>query len=137
MIQFNGCRLYNEPTYGCRTIFNDESVLQSAVENSPHYHVISHRCGYSDDIVRYCFEHDFCHHFVLENILKVDAADGVLHSVANNLPIPPGIAAFEEMATQTFQRWLRANEEPIIGGVNWYNLKKKALALLDKEYQSC
>jgi hypothetical protein len=34
------------------------------------------------------------------------------------------------MAAQTLQRWIRANEEPIIGGVDWRGLKGHAIGLM-------
>jgi hypothetical protein len=34
------------------------------------------------------------------------------------------------MAAQTFQRWLRANERPILGGVDWDDLKRDALCMM-------
>jgi hypothetical protein len=40
-------------------------------------------------------------------------------------------SAYEEIAAQTFQRWLRANERPIVSGVDWDRLKAEALELLD------
>lgn len=45
----------------------------------------------------------------------------------------PAEALFEEMAVQTFQRWMRANERPILAGVDWDALKADALTLIEKE----
>jgi hypothetical protein len=33
--------------------------------------------------------------------------------------------------TQTFQRWLRAHERPIVADVDWDQLKARAITLLD------
>lgn len=36
----------------------------------------------------------------------------------------------EEIAAQVLQRWLRANERPIVSGVDWDAMKRDALELL-------
>lgn len=113
---------------GCVTIFADGTRLNSIPHDTHHYHVIAHRCGYGDDVLAYCFEHDFCHSFVCEQLLYVRS--DALYRSAIGKPVQDGVAAFEEMAVHTFQRWLRANERPIIGGVDWDALKRDALALL-------
>ena len=40
-------------------------------------------------------------------------------------------AAGEELMAQTLQRFLRAGERPIIGGVKWDDLRDRAARLLD------
>lgn len=96
-----------------------------------HYHVIAHRCGYGDDVLAYAREHDFCHHFVAERLRGLPSA--VLRPLAHGREPDPAEALFEEMAVQTFQRWMRANERPILAGVDWDALKADALTLIEKE----
>jgi hypothetical protein len=93
-----------------------------------HYNVISHRLGYGDDILRFCQEHEFAHSFVAERLL--DRPSVVLSALAHGTVLSGRNAAFEELTAQAFQRWLRANERPIISGVKWDEMKADALELL-------
>jgi len=94
-----------------------------------HYHVIAHRCGYGDDILAYAREHEVCHHIV-GCWIKGGGSD-VIGPLARSVEPEPLAALFEECLVMTFQRWLRANERPIIAGVDWDGLKARALAALD------
>lgn len=114
---------------GCTTHFPEGSV-PSLPHNTPHYHVISHRCGYEGDVLRYCIEHDFIHNFLEEELF--DRPSRVLHAVALGSPLSGAESAHEEVFTQTFQRFLRGGERPIIGGVPWNDLRIEALRLLEK-----
>ena len=38
--------------------FKDGATCTAVPSMSPHYHVIAHRCGYGDDLGRYCYEHE-------------------------------------------------------------------------------
>ena len=55
----------------------------------------------------------------------------VLQSVASGRLLSGKEAASEELLAQTLQRFCRAGEQPIIGGVNWGGMKREALGLLD------
>jgi hypothetical protein len=113
---------------GCFTSYDDGSSYGAHHHDTPHYHVISHRCVYGDDLARYCFEHEACHHIVAEWI--GGHTSKVLWQLARGRDPDPYDATSEEALAMTFQRWLRANERPIIGGVDWDGLKARALALL-------
>ncbi len=115
---------------GCTTRFSDGAEIPSWPHKTPHYYVISHRTGYSDDILSYCREHDACHSLIEEWLH--DKPSDILWAAAHGFPLNGTDSAYEEMATQTFQRWLRANERPILAGVDWDVLKRDALVLLDK-----
>lgn len=113
---------------GCRTVFDDGSTLDSWPHETPHYFVASHRCGYGDDILSYCRQHDFCHAFTA---WKLDhMASPVLFALAHGRDLTPSIAAREECLVQTFQAFLRANQRPIIGNVPWDAWRGEALELL-------
>jgi hypothetical protein len=114
---------------GCFTRYDDGATYGAHPHDTSHYHVISHRTGYGDDILAYCREHEAAHHMVSEWI--AGGASQVLWPLAHGEPVIEWCATFEEMAAQQFQRWLRANERPIIGGVQWDELKRRALGLLD------
>lgn len=114
---------------GCASRYPDGTSYGAHPHNTAHYHVISHRCGYGDDILAYCREHEVAHHIVSEWI--VGHPSHVIWSLAHGDEPHHGVGTIEEMAAQQFQRWLRANELPIIGGVDWGGLKQRALALLD------
>jgi len=115
---------------GCVTRYQDGSSYGAQPHDTHHYHVIAHRCGYGDDILAYCREHEVAHHITCEWI--VGFPSHVISSLAAGQEPHQGVAVLEEMAAHTFQRWLRAGERPIIGGrVDWDALKARALALLD------
>lgn len=114
--------------WGCRTTFHDGSQWGAFPHDTHHYHVIAHRCGYGDDILRYAQEHEVCH-LVAEEWLW-DRPSRVLWALAHGDEIAPHDAACEEAVTMTVQRWLRANERPIIGGVDWDGLKRYMLEKL-------
>lgn len=95
--------------------------------DDPHYVVISHRCGYRDDVMAYCREHDFVHSFLAEKLF--DTPSGVVWASAHGTAFPDNTVQ-EEALVQMFQRWLRANEELILAGADWDGLREEALRLL-------
>lgn len=127
MIQLRFCTL-EFTDWGAQTTFDDTSSVDAVPHDTHHYAIISHRLGYGDDVLAYCQEHEFAHAFVAERLL--DDRSIVLWGLAHGKPVPRGEGLFEEMAAQTFQRWLRANERPIISGADWDELKHDALELL-------
>jgi hypothetical protein len=114
---------------GAFTSYADGTSYAAHPHDTHHYHVIAHRCGYGDDILTYAREHEVCHHIVSEWI--GGHTSKVLWPLAHGRDPDPAEAVYEEALAMTFQRWLRANERPIIGGVDWTGLKSRALALLD------
>lgn len=115
--------------WGCLTVFEDGTEVPSVPDwTGAHYAVISHRTGYGDDRLRYCIEHEVAHAFVAEKLY--DEPSQVLWALAHGKPLSGKRAAYEEFMAQGFQRWLRANERPILGGVPWDDWKAEALELL-------
>jgi hypothetical protein len=114
--------------WGCLTRFPDGAGVGAHPHEIPHYYVISHRCGYGDDTMAYCREHEFAHAFVAERLRG--GPSYVLLAMAHREAVDKGAAVYEEIAAQTFQRWLRANERPILWGADWDGLKRDALSLL-------
>jgi hypothetical protein len=115
---------------GAFTTYPDGATFAAQPHATPHYQVIAHRCGYGDDLLAYCREHEVCRHLIGE-ALYADGRSPVLWNLAHRVPVDDREAALEEAAVMTLQRWLRADERPIIGGVDWDALKRRALALLD------
>lgn len=113
---------------GCMTLFEDGSEIGACPHDTHHYHVIAHRLGYGDDILSYCREHELAHHMVEEAFY--DRPSRVLWELAHGRVLSAREAVYEEGIAQMFQRWLRAGERPIIGGVPWDALKAEAVALL-------
>ena len=115
--------------YGCVTYFADGSEASAWPSwEDNHYRVIAHRTGYGDNLLDYCREHDFCHALV-EEVLH-DRASRVLWALAHGQTLSGPESAYEEFAAQALQRWIRANERPIIAGVDWDGIKLEALSLL-------
>jgi hypothetical protein len=114
--------------WGCMSYFWDGTEYGAHAHDTHHYHVISHRTGYGDDIWRYAREHEVFHHLVGE-IFYGDVSP-ILWNLAHNLPIRDEDAALEEAMVMMCQRWVRANERPIIGGIDWDGFKRRAIELL-------
>lgn len=114
---------------GCVSTYPDGSSFEAQPHDTPHYHVIAHRLGYGDDLLRYCREHEVTHHLVGETFYG--GRSPVISQLAAGYDPIPVSAAIEEAMVMTVQRWLRANERPIIGGVDWDAVRYRGLALLD------
>lgn len=113
---------------GCRTVFHDGASCDAAPHTTHHYHVIAHRCGYSDDVMRYCIEHEFFHEFACEKLCG--RTSDVLWSLAHGRLALRDVVIMEELTAQAFQRWVRANERPIVSGGRWDAWKDEAIELL-------
>jgi hypothetical protein len=123
---------------GCESLFYDGVKCPSYAHTfEAHYRVISHRCGYGDDVHAYCFEHDFVHHFL--NEMLFDQPSPALYATANKrVYLPEAEAVREEFMVQGFQRWMRAHERPIISlPMGWDGLKQLALEMLEKADVEC
>jgi len=128
MIRLQHCTI-ERTEFGCVTRFVDGSYVNSIPHpNDQHYCVIAHRCGYSDDIHKYCFEHDFAHLVVSEWLYARPSP--ILWGLAHANGLNGHDAALEEIGVQSFQRWMRASEQPIVGGVDWFAMRHAALKLL-------
>lgn len=117
-------------TFGCVTVFEDGTEAPAVPHDSHHYHVVAHRLGYGDDILAYTREHDFTHSFIEERLHNRPSQ--VLWHVAHGSPLSGSESIYEELAAQSFQAWLRANQRPIASGIDWDALKRDALAMLDE-----
>ena len=112
---------FNE--FGARTTFDDGSFVDArpAYEGleGHHYHVVSHRCGYGDDLIRYCQEHELAHTVVCE-FLYNDVSFVLFNLAHGRKPHEPH---YEELMAQTLQRFVRAGERPIIADVDWDGMR--------------
>jgi hypothetical protein len=127
MISLRHCEI-EWTDFGCATRFADGSEIGAHPHATPHYHVIAHRTGYGDDLMAYCREHELAHAFTQEALH--DRPSPILWALAHG-DMPSGrAAAEEEVFAQTFQRWVRAAERPIIGGVPWDDWRARFLALV-------
>lgn len=102
----------------------------------PHYHVIAHRCGYADDLLAYCREHDLAHAVVAEEFMK-EPSYVLRCSALEQQPQDRARVIYEECMVQMLQRWVRANERPIIEGWSWSVLRVmflKYVSQLDAEW---
>lgn len=102
-----------------------------------HYHVISHRLGYGDDLLAYCREHELAHAVIAEEFMN--APSYVLRMLARGATPDPKRAVIEEILVATLLRWVRANERPIIADCDWDKIKSTFLshvAQLDGELKA-
>jgi hypothetical protein len=112
-------------------VFEDGSQIESWPHPGVlHYSVISHRCGYGDDLRAYTREHELAHAFLEERLH--DRPSEVLWALAHGTMLTGKQAAYEECMAQTFQAFVRANQRPIIGGVPWDAMKADFLALVEQ-----
>lgn len=134
---------------GCYSTFTDGTHWGAQPHATPHYDEIARRCGYfrrerrrrqetiahyERDVAApartaYCVEHEVFHHVVGE--VFYGGPSPVLWQLAHGLDVDPMQAALEEAMVMTLQRWVRAGERPIIGGVDWDYLGDRCLAVLD------
>lgn len=129
MIKLSFCE-FERFNWGCTTRFRDGSHVDAFPHwENHHYHVIAHRCGYADDLLTYCQEHEFAHNFIAEKFSR--GISPILAALAIGSECSAEEAAYEEALVHIFQAWLRANQEPIIGGIDWRGLKAEALELLE------
>ena len=118
--------------YGCAVVIDGKEVGAWPHPEMTDYHVIAARLGYQYDLLRYTREHELCHLIVEEWFY--DRPSQILSAIANGKMLSGKTSAYEELMAQTLQRWVRTNERPLIGGVQWDDLKEwtlKAIAKLD------
>jgi hypothetical protein len=113
----------------CVSHFSDGTSFGAYAHDTHHYHVISHRTGYGDDIHLYAKEHEVIHHLVGE--LFYHGVSPILWALAHGGQVSNEEAVKEEALVLLIQRWIRANERPIVSGANWDAIKTRALMLLD------
>lgn len=129
-------------TGGCVTRFPTlEPVAATPHPHMRNYRRIAARCGYATEwwvdhaapdtwgapCLAYCVEHELAH-LLVEEVLH-DRPSRVLWALALGHPLTGHRAAYEEGMAQMLQRWVRAGEEPIIGGVDWVALRDRFLEL--------
>jgi hypothetical protein len=128
VIRLKHCTIEREE-WGCVTRFADGLFVNSVPQwDDHHYFVASHRAGCGDDLLLYAWQHDFCHAFLAQELF--DAPSPSLYGVACGKEIRAEEAAIEELAVQGFHAWIGANQEPVVGGVDWRAMKTKALEML-------
>jgi hypothetical protein len=107
---------------GAVTYFPDGSRWGALPHDEPHYHALAHRLGYEGDTLLYCQEHELAHHLIAE---AFGCHSPVLWALAHDEQPAPMFVASEEALAMTLQRYARANEVPLIEGVDWSALKKR------------
>lgn len=109
------------------TRFHDGTCYPATPHWTPHYLEITARLGYGDDVLAYCLFHEAAHSFVEEKLHNRPSS--VLWALAHGTMLSGHDAAYEEAFAQMFQRWVHANELPIIGGIDWHSMKAEFLDL--------
>lgn len=115
--------------WGCVSTFDDGASWGAHPHPADHhYNVIAHRCGYGEDLMAYAVEHEVCHHLLADELGS--GVSPVIWALAHGQAPDTNAAAIEEIAVHALQRWIRANERPIVGEVDWDAIKARARALL-------
>lgn len=123
MIRLRFCTLEFTPV-GAVTRFPDGSNYGALPHDEPHYHAVAHRLGYEGDILKYCQEHELAHHLIAE---EFGSHSPVLWALAHDEEPAGSFAAAEEALAMVLQRYARANEVPLIEGIDWDGLKCRLL----------
>lgn len=123
MISLRFCEVEYTPQ-GAVTRFRDGATYGALPNDEPHYHAIAHRLGYAGDILKYAQEHELAHHLIAE---EFGSHSPVIWALAHGEQPPRMIAAAEEALAMALQRYARANEVPLIVGVDWDGLKCRLL----------
>jgi hypothetical protein len=121
MIRLRFCTLEYTPE-GAVTRFPDGSSYGALPHDEPHYHAVAHRLGYAGDILLYAQEHELAHHLIAA---EFNSHSPVIWALAHGEKPPRMIAAAEEALVMALQRYARANELPLIEGVDWDGLKMR------------
>jgi hypothetical protein len=123
VIQLRFCEVEFTPQ-GAVTHFPDGSTYGALPHDEPHYHAIAHRLGYAGYILLYCQEHELAHHLIAE---EFGSHSPVIWALAHGEEPARMIAAAEEALAMVLQRYARANEVPLISGIDWDGLKCRLL----------
>lgn len=113
--------------WGCVSWFADGASYGAHPHDTPEYREIAARCGYGDDVLAYAREHEVCHHLIGEELYGVSR---VLWPLAHGREPDRTEAAGEEALAMMAQRWIRAGERPMVPGLDWDGLKRRAVELL-------
>lgn len=114
---------------GCISLFDDGSTWGAFHHpEQPHYPALAHRLGYEGDTLQFCREHEVAHHLVGE---EFGEPSRVLWMLAQDIDPPPQVAASEEALAFALQRYARANEVPLIDGVDWPALRSRFVGLVE------
>lgn len=112
----------------CWTQFADGSGYGAYPHDTPEYRNLAQRLGYSD-IMIYCWEHEFCHSFVSEQISGQPST--ILWALAHKRRHPDS-TVYEEALTQAFQGFLRGGVPMTATApdIDWEAIRDRALWLL-------
>ncbi len=116
--------------YGCITKFFDGTETAAWPHDSDDYRTIADRLGYGSDTLAYCREHEILHSLTQEWLH--DRPSPVLWGVAHNKMLTARQSIEEEVFTQTMQRFIRADERPIVSCSTLDRWKAEALRLLNR-----
>jgi hypothetical protein len=114
---------------GAVTHFPDGTRWGALPHDEPHYHALAHRLGYEGDTLRYCREHELAHHCVAEHF---HSHSPILWALAHGEKPPCLFVPAEEALAMSLQRYARANEHPLVDGVDWVLLRARFLNLANQ-----
>lgn len=111
-------------------VFTDGVFNQMNLDWGEHREADAREAGYGADWRRFAIEHDLAHHIVADAMgwpwsFALHDGDGTL-----DLKDAPAPIQQEEAIVVALQRFLRAGERPIIAGVDWDGLRKRAMEVM-------
>jgi hypothetical protein len=117
------------------TAFPDGSGFGAFPHDEPDYRELSRRLGY-DSTMDYCWQHEVCHNLVEQEVFGRPSP--ILWALAHGLR-HPDTTPYEEALVQAFQGFLRGatpTMTAVAPGVDWWEIKQKALGLLGADPSS-
>jgi hypothetical protein len=115
--------------FGCTVFIGGKEIGAWPHPEMTDYHVVAARLGYQYDLLRYCREHELAHLLVEEWFH--DRPSQVLAALAAGKMLSGKKAVYEESMAQQLQAFVRANQRPIVGGVDWDGLKARFLECVE------
>lgn len=112
-----------------RTTFHDHTHTDARPVDNESTREAAVRFGYDGDILRYTQEHDFSLAFISQYL--VNGTSDTLWCYAHNREPNRDGRLYEELFAQYIQRWARADERPLISGIDWDEMKRQYLLYVD------
>lgn len=116
------------------TTFLDGSIYGAHAHETKEYRALASNLGYGDDIHAYCFDHEFAHSFLAQELRG--SPSPVLWALAHGRKHPE-LTVYEEALVIMFQGFLRgvAPMYAVAPDIGWWPIRERAYALIPNWFQ--